>query len=168
MVSNAFAFTANGGKVTLSVGLTQEEATEDIVFEVTDSGLGPRWDEPMMATGRFERSGRQSKSAIGLSLVSSLIEMHGGDVEVSSGSGYGTVVWSRIPLRLPETEDPDAITGLTLAETGDSDPTRERGKPTIDRRSPIHAGGDRAVSPGCRPRRPCSRHGPAFGRPWVG
>jgi signal transduction histidine kinase len=54
---------------------------------------------------KFERGVRQSGTGLGLALVKSLIELHGGNVVIESASGLGT----RITCRLPVDNQPGAI-----------------------------------------------------------
>jgi signal transduction histidine kinase len=97
VLSNALNFTPKGGRVTLSA---KRDAAE-LLFEVTDTGVGIPDDDQRRVFGRFERSrtqGHQSGAGLGLALVESLIELHGGRVEMRSKVDGGT----RVTCRLPE------------------------------------------------------------------
>jgi signal transduction histidine kinase len=95
LVSNAFAFTSTGGEVVLEIA-TEDE---DLVFRVRDSGVGLTDARTVGSTARFERGGRQSRTAVSLSLVKSLIELHQGNLTVGSKDGNGNEVVCRIPLQ---------------------------------------------------------------------
>jgi two-component system CheB/CheR fusion protein len=100
LLSNAAKYTPDGGHVTLEVGSDKGEA----VFEVTDDGIGM---EPHTVEAMFEMF-TQSEHAheraagglgIGLALVRSIVELHGGTVRgQSDGHGRG----SRFTVRIPQ------------------------------------------------------------------
>src|SRR5207247_5120416 len=78
-----------------------------LLLTVADTGAGiPQADQARMFE-KFERGVRQSGTGLGLSLVKSLIGLHGGDVVIESASGLST----RIVCRLPVADQPGAIAG---------------------------------------------------------
>jgi len=96
LLSNAFKFTPPGGTVTLAA---RREANE-VVITVTDTGVGIPEHDQARVFERFERAtkfGRHSGAGLGLSLVKSFIELHGGRVEITSVEGQGTTVVCRLP-----------------------------------------------------------------------
>jgi signal transduction histidine kinase len=52
---------------------------------------------------------RQSGAGLGLSLVKSLIELHGGTVVIESASGQGTRITCRLPVAQSATAAPAAL-----------------------------------------------------------
>jgi len=102
LLSNAFKFTPDGGSVTVSALRTDSE----IQFIVSDSGVGISEEDLGRVFDKFERGavragqGGQSGAGLGLSLVKSLIELHGGRVDLRSTPQEGTQVVCRIPLRV--------------------------------------------------------------------
>ena len=101
LLSNAFKFTPEGGAVTVAA----ERGPEDMLLTVSDTGTGIREEDLERVFGKFERAGARSASqggqggaGFGLSLVKSLIELHGGRVELESEPDRGTRVICRIPL----------------------------------------------------------------------
>ena len=98
LLSNAVKFTPDGGTVTLSA-----EATEDgFSFSVTDTGIGIPADkmqvilEPFgQADSRLERA--YEGTGLGLPLVKSMTELHGGILDIQSTEGEGTVASVRLP-----------------------------------------------------------------------
>ena len=100
LLHNAAKFTDRGGEiaVTLAVG------SELVVLEVRDNrhrhAAGPTWNAPSTCSCRAIRTPDRSLGGlgIGLALVRSLVELHGGSVGVaSSGQGQGTVFTVRLP-----------------------------------------------------------------------
>jgi signal transduction histidine kinase len=51
---------------------------------------------------KFERGTPRSGAGLGLSLVKSLIELHGGTVTIDSAAGRGTTITCRLPTALRE------------------------------------------------------------------
>jgi CheY-like chemotaxis protein len=100
LLNNAAKYTPEGGRIALKAQVQGNEA----VLTVTDSGIGIAAD----ALGKvFEMFAQVSGSAgkpqgglgIGLSLVQSLVALHGGSVSASSpGIGQGCTFTVRLPL----------------------------------------------------------------------
>ncbi len=98
LLSNALKFSPAHGTVTLSVAAGDGLAR----LEVTDEGPGVSKEEIPHLFERFWRGNagrRASGSGIGLSVVSGLVNAHGGRVEVSSEPGQGARFTVLIPLR---------------------------------------------------------------------
>jgi len=108
ILSNSIKFTPENGSITL----TARRANGELTLTFTDTGIGiPRADQGRVF-GKFER-GRSPEArhgaGLGLSLVKSFIELHGGDVELDSEEGAGTRLTCRLPAREP------AATGVAQA-----------------------------------------------------
>ena len=100
LLSNAIKFTPDGGAVTVSA----ERAGGEVRLAVTDTGSGIRPEDIERVFGKFETGGGQSGqtgAGLGLSLVKSLIEMHGGWIGLDSELGKGTKVVCHVPLEPP-------------------------------------------------------------------
>ncbi|MRG98391.1 ATP-binding protein [Polyangium spumosum] len=102
LLHNALKFTDAGGQVLAC--LETDAATNTAVIVVQDSGIGM---EPAMVPRVFETFSQADSSldrrrgglGLGLSLVRSLITLHGGSVEAhSEGPGLGSTFRVRIPL----------------------------------------------------------------------
>ena len=97
LVSNAFKFTPEGGRITVAA----ERDDSEVRLSVIDTGIGIPQDEQTRVFGKFERGmgqARQSGAGLGLSLVKSLVELHGGWVELQSAPERGTRVTCHLPL----------------------------------------------------------------------
>lgn len=100
MLHNACKFTDKGGRAWLHV----EREGAEVVIRVRDSGIGiaaeqlPHvFDMFMQADSSLERS--SGGLGIGLSLVKSLVELHGGTVQATSaGTGRGSEFVVRLPI----------------------------------------------------------------------
>ncbi|HSR71694.1 MAG TPA: PAS-domain containing protein [Kiloniellales bacterium] len=110
LLSNAFKYTAPGGRVSLAARRDDAE----LRLTVEDNGVGIPPEDLDRVFGKFERvsgqatpgQGAQGGAGLGLSLVKSLIELHGGRVELDSAPGEGTRVICHIPLRPAEQAQP--------------------------------------------------------------
>jgi CheY-like chemotaxis protein len=102
LLSNACKFTGQRGRIRLTV----EQDGQHAVLRVQDNGigiapdqLGRIFDMFMQVDTSLERS--VSGLGIGLTLVKSLVELHGGTVEArSGGTGQGSEFVLRLPLML--------------------------------------------------------------------
>lgn len=100
LLSNAFNFTPPGGHVTLSATRDDDGA----MIKVTDTGLGIAPGDQRRVFERFERANSTARfrgAGLGLSLVKSFVELHGGTVELISRPNAGTTVICRLPQPVP-------------------------------------------------------------------
>ncbi len=91
LISNALKFTPPGGMVTLAA----RRSGDRVALTVADTGVGVPQEDQARIFEKFERgssSARNSGPGLGLSLVKSFIELHGGTVEMDSRPGIGTTV----------------------------------------------------------------------------
>jgi signal transduction histidine kinase len=91
LISNAINFTPGGGSVTLAARRLDGE----VALSVIDTGVGVPQEDQARIFEKFERGSplaRQSGPGLGLSLVKSFIELHGGRVVLNSSPGSGTTV----------------------------------------------------------------------------
>ena len=91
LVSNALKFTPAGGTVTLAARRERDR----VALVVADTGVGVPHEDQARIFEKFERGNphaRQSGPGLGLSLVKSFIELHGGEVVLESETGSGTTV----------------------------------------------------------------------------
>jgi signal transduction histidine kinase len=99
LVSNAITFTPQGGSIKLSA----ERDAGDVIFRVSDTGVGIPPEEHNRVLEKFERGSRPRArqsgvgAGLGLSLVKNFIELHGGTVAIESAPDVGTTVICRVP-----------------------------------------------------------------------
>jgi len=97
LISNALNFTPTGGRVTVSA--QREDGA--VLFSVADTGIGIAPEDQEVVFEKFARGGHMAQEGggvgLGLSLVKSLVELHGGTVTMQSAAGAGTRVTCRIP-----------------------------------------------------------------------
>ncbi|MGE0846270.1 MAG: sensor histidine kinase [Flavobacteriaceae bacterium] len=115
LITNAIKFTPNGGMVTLTVGWTQNGGQ---YFTVRDTGPGIPEDEIPIVKQSFGRGSHALKNAeegsgLGLPIVISLVELHGGRFDLQSKLREGTAVTvifpkERVMKALPPIPDADS------------------------------------------------------------
>ncbi|MEE9251099.1 MAG: ATP-binding protein, partial [Alphaproteobacteria bacterium] len=97
LISNSIRHTPEQGRITLSA----KRDGESIVLAVADNGVGIHEDDQARVFGKFEHAarteGRSPGIGLGLVLVKSYIELHGGEIELKSKPGEGTTVTCRLP-----------------------------------------------------------------------
>ncbi|WP_181708611.1 PAS domain-containing sensor histidine kinase [Chthonobacter rhizosphaerae] len=96
LLSNAVAFSDDGGVVEV---VCRREG-RSILFTVRDHGRGIPEDYLDAVFARFESrpvGARRRGAGLGLSIVKSFVELHGGTVEIVSNEGQGTTVTCRLP-----------------------------------------------------------------------
>ncbi len=100
LLTNAVKFTRTGGRVAVAARVEDDE----VVVEVNDTGIGIPQAEQVQLFSRFFRATNAAHHAIqgtglGLTIVRSIVEHHGGLVTLRSREGVGTTVTVRLPLR---------------------------------------------------------------------
>jgi len=111
LVGNAIKFTPPGGHI--EIGVRREDG--GVRLWVADDGIGIPPEAQSRLFEKFQRAesaGRSSGAGLGLALVRSFIELHGGTVNMVSGPGQGTRVTCLIP------DLADASPRARLRETG--------------------------------------------------
>lgn len=98
LMSNAFKFTSAGGNVTLRVW----RAGDDVIFEVSDTGIGMPPDQLERIFERFYQVQQKKKThpggtGLGLALVKEIIEAHRGYIRVLSEEGKGSTFEITLP-----------------------------------------------------------------------
>lgn len=101
LLSNALRHTERGDTITV-----QAERVEGLVrLTVSDTGKGMGFDAQARAFDSFE-SGDRRGAGLGLALVRSFIELHGGWVALASEPGRGVTVTCNLPATAPASAPP--------------------------------------------------------------
>jgi two-component system heavy metal sensor histidine kinase CusS len=98
LLDNALRFTPENGSIQISVS----EHDDDFEVAVSDDGCGIAPEHLPRVFDRFYRaeSSRSSDGAgLGLALVKSIVDLHGGSATIHSEIGRGTTVTLIFPLR---------------------------------------------------------------------
>jgi signal transduction histidine kinase/DNA-binding response OmpR family regulator len=95
LVTNAHTYTPADGKIDVAVSSDGER----LEVMVSDTGIGMTPEQVAHVFDRFYRASGQTApgTGLGLSIVKSLVEMHRGELEVSSEAGRGTTFRVRMP-----------------------------------------------------------------------
>ena len=102
LLSNAIKFTQAGGTVTVEA---ERAGNGDVAIRVRDTGIGIAADEVPMVFEPFRQvdsklSRKFEGTGLGLSLVRSMVELHGGTVHLESEMDKGTTVFISLPAVL--------------------------------------------------------------------
>ncbi|WP_297130364.1 sensor histidine kinase [Terrisporobacter sp.] len=110
LLSNAIKYTSDNGSI--EVNITSD--SKEVKVSVKDTGTGIPPDKLEIIFDRFGQantplSRRFEGSGIGLSLVKSIVEKHGGNIKVYSDVGKGTNFVFNIPIKVLDEEDENII-----------------------------------------------------------
>ena len=99
LLSNAYKYTPAGGSLTVR---TREE-DDRVRLDVSDTGIGLTPEEQAQVFNRFFRAHNRttqevSGTGLGLAIAKSIVEMHQGDLTVSSTPGIGTTFSLTLPI----------------------------------------------------------------------
>lgn len=104
LLSNAFKFTPNGGRVDVSLEVLKG-SPETLEIKVSDTGIGVKDEDKERIFERFYQAEHEGEdnhstgSGIGLSLVRDFVTLHGGAVRVFDNVGSGSVFVVDIPIK---------------------------------------------------------------------
>ncbi|MBS1659929.1 MAG: response regulator, partial [Bacteroidetes bacterium] len=137
LLSNAFKFTLEGGRIRLLLGEEGEEGggIRWVSLKVMDTGIGIPADKKEMIFERFFQNSPPGSilnpgTGIGLSITREFVRLHGGTIGVESEVDRGTVFTIRLPL-----EEAMGMGGAVLetvpAEVGGEEQGAAAGKPTL-------------------------------------
>jgi signal transduction histidine kinase len=104
LLQNAIGFSDPGKEIRLRAA----QQGPMIAFSVEDHGCGIPEDIQETVFNRFESRSQGSKHrgvGLGLSIVKSIVELHGGDIELLSKEGVGT----KITVRFPKDGKPELV-----------------------------------------------------------
>ena len=106
LLSNAFKFTATGGKIKVDVRTGSDHNIDDegiLVITISDTGIGIAPERIDNIFNRFyqvdsSETREHEGAGIGLSLTKELVELHKGNISVESLEGKGTTFTVSLPL----------------------------------------------------------------------
>ena len=125
LLSNALKFTPKGGSVTISGARDHS----NYKFFVRDTGKGISEEQLNYVFERFYQgkvSHNKQGLGLGLSIVKSIVEMHGGSIwAMSDGEGLGTTFYVTLPIAPVATKRPEETqTNIVEGAAGSSDRLR--------------------------------------------
>jgi signal transduction histidine kinase len=117
LLSNAIKFTPQRGRITVAAACGDGGGVRIIV---RDTGIGIPAEEIGRILQPFEQiensyTRSQGGTGLGLSLVKSLIELHGGDMRLDSEVGVGTAVTIHFPPPPPDWADESGFRRVRVA-----------------------------------------------------
>jgi signal transduction histidine kinase len=103
LLSNAFKFTGDGGRITIAAG----QKDRSVLIEIRDTGMGIPEDKIQMIFDEFYQveGGKHGGAGLGLAIAKRLVEEHGGNIWVESQLGKGSTFYFTLPVF---TENDDA------------------------------------------------------------
>ena len=96
VLSNAFKYSTTG-----PVDIAIEQVPDHVAIHVTDRGIGMTPEQARRVGERFYRadtSGKVSGTGLGMSIVTEIMALHHGRVDIQSAPGGGTTVTLIFPL----------------------------------------------------------------------
>ncbi|TXG39269.1 hybrid sensor histidine kinase/response regulator transcription factor [Seonamhaeicola maritimus] len=120
LLSNAFKFTSNQGKIGIDIS---EDEQKHVVIKVIDNGIGIDEEKIKNIFVRFytdNKSGKKKQRGvgIGLSFTKSLVDLHQGTIDIQSEPNVETVFTVKLPMEKSAYED---IPEITCKEVDDVD-----------------------------------------------
>lgn len=100
LLSNAFKYTPEGGKITVTPSITDDaEQGRWLSIVVEDSGQGIDRDKlPHIFDRFYQADASHDGSGIGLATVKAYVELHGGTVSAESMRGSARALWCAYPV----------------------------------------------------------------------
>lgn len=109
LLSNAFKFTPENGKVKVHLSSFEKERIPFIRLCVSDTGIGISAEHIRNIFDRFYKIDlHHSGSGIGLALAKAFTELHGGTIQVESNPNSGTIFTVEIPMKQPDFVESEA------------------------------------------------------------
>ena len=129
VISNSIKYTEEGGAISIEITETasQQEHVGCYVFVFKDNGIGMSEEFLQHIFDPFERADdvRTSKiqgTGLGLTISRNIIQMMGGDIQIESELGIGTIVTVTVPLKyqVPGVVNRKDLIGRTVLVVDDS------------------------------------------------
>jgi len=113
LLSNAFKYTPNKGKVVFSVQVDEEN--KQLVLSVSDTGIGIPKDKQKELFSRFMQSSFSNESVgIGLHLTHELVNVLKGHISFNENKGGGSIFTVSLPLESAVYEEKDFLIPSSL------------------------------------------------------
>lgn len=98
LLSNALKFTPSGGRITVTLEVTPQDAR----IAVTDTGIGIAPEHHPRLFQKFYQvdsstTREQGGTGLGLPIAQSIVEAHGGRIGIESTPGQGSTFWFTLP-----------------------------------------------------------------------
>ncbi|MCA1992780.1 MAG: PAS domain-containing sensor histidine kinase, partial [Coleofasciculus sp. S288] len=103
LLLNAIKYSPNGGTIQFTVAYQGDEA----IFQIEDQGIGiPKEDQSLVFEffHRAKNVGTVEGTGLGLAIVKKCVDLHGGEIAVTSEVGVGTRFTVTLPLNSPQLE----------------------------------------------------------------
>jgi len=102
LLDNALRYTPHGGEIVLKASLNKPK--NEVIFMIKDTGIGIPFYQQSRIFNKFFRASNVLKlgiegSGLGLFIVKSIIEFHGGKIWFESEENKGTTFWFSLPLK---------------------------------------------------------------------
>ncbi|WP_315116194.1 HAMP domain-containing sensor histidine kinase [uncultured Clostridium sp.] len=119
LLSNAAKFTPKGGKIDISMC----EINDKMIISIKDTGIGIKKEMQKCIFERYKKVDDNIRSdyhgsGIGLPLVKSLVEMHGGDINLYSEYEKGSEFIISLPCRIIHNEEKSNIKQINAEIVG--------------------------------------------------
>ncbi len=110
LINNALKFTSSGYVLVNAKKLSQKDGVLEIEFTVKDTGIGIAKDNQMKIFDKFSQAEESTTrkyggTGLGLTIVSELVSMMGGDITVESEIGEGTQFMFHLLLKESASQD---------------------------------------------------------------
>ena len=107
LLTNAIKFTDEGKVTVRALPILQADQQSVLRLEIIDTGAGITDDqlqrifEPFWSVSPQGSPSREEGTGLGLDIVRRNVKIMGGEIQVRSTPGTGTVFWFELPVRLP-------------------------------------------------------------------
>ena len=98
VLTNALAAVSEGGRIVIRSFMRDEDF---IAVSFEDNGIGMDEETRKHIFEPFFTTKGEEGTGLGMSIIYGIVKRHGGDIEVASEPGRGTVVTIILPLRQP-------------------------------------------------------------------